>query len=129
MPSWRPDSRAPRNIGTRQPLPQSKALLTRRSITRSRRHSPLFRHGFVTTEAAAAAPRPSNCTRRNRMAEKIKKLNLERDYKKYLYFIDGEGNVCQKAISRVRHEAPRSRQSRQAKTGAAARVGDRRLPD
>jgi len=33
------------------------------------------------------------------MAEKVKKLNLERDYKKYLYFIDGEGNVCQKAKS------------------------------
>jgi hypothetical protein len=30
------------------------------------------------------------------MAEKVKKLNLDRDYKKYLYFIDGEGNVCQK---------------------------------
>lgn len=28
------------------------------------------------------------------MAEKVKKLNLERDYKKYLYFIDGTGNVC-----------------------------------
>ncbi len=33
------------------------------------------------------------------MAEKVKKLNLERDYKTYLYFIDGEGNVCQKAKS------------------------------
>ena len=33
------------------------------------------------------------------MAEKIKKLNLQRDYKKYLYFIDGEGNVCQKPKS------------------------------
>jgi hypothetical protein len=33
------------------------------------------------------------------MAEKVKKLNLERDYKKYLYFIDGEGNVCNKAKS------------------------------
>lgn len=30
------------------------------------------------------------------MAEKVKQLNLDRDYKKYLYFIDGEGNVCQK---------------------------------
>ena len=30
------------------------------------------------------------------MAEKVKKLNLRRDYKKFLYFIDGEGNVCQK---------------------------------
>lgn len=30
------------------------------------------------------------------MAEKVKKLGLERDYKKYLYFIDGEGNVCRK---------------------------------
>jgi hypothetical protein len=33
------------------------------------------------------------------MAEKVKNLNLERDYKKYLYFIDGEGNVCAKAKS------------------------------
>ena len=33
------------------------------------------------------------------MAEKIKKLNLPRDYKKYLYFIDGSGNVCQKPKS------------------------------
>ncbi|MBV9087421.1 MAG: hypothetical protein JOY79_08060 [Acidobacteriaceae bacterium] len=33
------------------------------------------------------------------MAEKVKKLNLERDYKKYLYFIDGSGNVCHKAKS------------------------------
>lgn len=30
------------------------------------------------------------------MAEKIRKLELERDYTKYLYFIDGEGNVCRK---------------------------------
>lgn len=33
------------------------------------------------------------------MAEKVKKLNLERDYKKYLYFIDGQGNVCRKSKS------------------------------
>ncbi len=33
------------------------------------------------------------------MAEKVKKLDLERDYRKYLYFIDGEGSVCQKAKS------------------------------
>jgi hypothetical protein len=33
------------------------------------------------------------------MAEKIKKLNIDRDYKKYLYFIDGDGNVCQKPKS------------------------------
>jgi hypothetical protein len=33
------------------------------------------------------------------MAEKVKKLSLERDYKKYLYFIDGDGNVCQKSKS------------------------------
>lgn len=30
------------------------------------------------------------------MAEKVKQLNLKRDYKKFLYFIDGNGNVCQK---------------------------------
>ena len=33
------------------------------------------------------------------MAEKVKKLNLERDYKKFLYFIDANGNVCSKAKS------------------------------
>lgn len=33
------------------------------------------------------------------MAEKVKNLNLERDYKKFLYFIDGKGNVCQKPKS------------------------------
>jgi hypothetical protein len=33
------------------------------------------------------------------MAEKVKQLNLPRDYKKYLYFIDGNGNVCQKPKS------------------------------
>jgi hypothetical protein len=33
------------------------------------------------------------------MAEKIKKLDLKRDYKSYLYYIDGEGNVCQKPKS------------------------------
>lgn len=30
------------------------------------------------------------------MAEKVKQLGIKRDYKKFLYFIDGEGNVCQK---------------------------------
>jgi hypothetical protein len=33
------------------------------------------------------------------MAEKVKELHLERDYKKYLYFIDGEGNVSRKPKS------------------------------
>jgi hypothetical protein len=33
------------------------------------------------------------------MAEKIKKLDLQRDYKKFLYFIDGAGNVCNKPKS------------------------------
>ena len=33
------------------------------------------------------------------MAEKVKKLNLQRDYKNFLYFIDGNGNVCQKSKS------------------------------
>lgn len=33
------------------------------------------------------------------MAEKVKKLNLERDYKKYLYFIDGKGNISRKEKS------------------------------
>lgn len=29
--------------------------------------------------------------------EKVAKLGLERDYKKYLYFVDGQGNACRKA--------------------------------
>jgi hypothetical protein len=33
------------------------------------------------------------------MAEKVKQLNLERDYKRFLYFIDGNGNVCSKPKS------------------------------
>ena len=33
------------------------------------------------------------------MAEKVKELNLKRDYKTYLYYIDGDGNVCQKPKS------------------------------
>jgi len=33
------------------------------------------------------------------MAEKVKDLKLERDYKKYLYFIDGSGSVARKAKS------------------------------
>ncbi len=33
------------------------------------------------------------------MAEKVKKLNLQRDYKNFLYYLDGQGNVCQKPKS------------------------------
>ncbi len=34
------------------------------------------------------------------MAEKVThNLKLERDYKKYLYFLDGNGNVCRKPKS------------------------------
>jgi hypothetical protein len=33
------------------------------------------------------------------MAEKVKKLGLERDYKQYLYFIDKGGNVARKKKS------------------------------
>ena len=33
------------------------------------------------------------------MAEKVKQLGLKRDYAKYLYFLDKDGNVCQKAKS------------------------------
>ncbi len=30
------------------------------------------------------------------MAEKVKQLNLQRDHKNYLYFIDGQGNIRRK---------------------------------
>jgi hypothetical protein len=33
------------------------------------------------------------------MAEKVKQLNIERDYKRYLYFVDGQGNVSRKPKS------------------------------
>ena len=33
------------------------------------------------------------------MAEKVKKLDLKRDYKQNLYFLDGQGNVCAKPKS------------------------------
>ena len=33
------------------------------------------------------------------MAEKVNRIGLQRDYKQFLYFLDGEGNVCQKAKS------------------------------
>lgn len=33
------------------------------------------------------------------MAEKVKELRLQRDYKNFLYYIDGDGNVCQKPKS------------------------------
>lgn len=33
------------------------------------------------------------------MAEKVKQLHLERDYKKFLYFVDGQGNVARKSKS------------------------------
>src|SRR5205807_2323733 len=49
--------------------------------------------------SGTAGPESKRRSRRQRMAEKVKKLNLERDYKKYLYFIDGNGNVCQRAKS------------------------------
>ncbi len=33
------------------------------------------------------------------MAEKVKQIHIERDYKNFLYFIDGQGNVCRKPKS------------------------------
>ena len=33
------------------------------------------------------------------MAEKVKKLGLQRNYAKFLYFLDKDGNVCQKPKS------------------------------
>ena len=33
------------------------------------------------------------------MAEKVKELHLDRDYKKFLYFVDGSGNVSRKPKS------------------------------
>ena len=47
---------------------------------------------------SASARNPSN-RKGAPMAEKVKKLNLQRDYKSFLYFIDGNGSVCQKPKS------------------------------
>ena len=33
------------------------------------------------------------------MSEKVKKLGLDQDYKQFLYFIDGEGNISRKPKS------------------------------
>lgn len=33
------------------------------------------------------------------MAEKVKRLGLKRDYARYLYFLDKDGNICQKPKS------------------------------
>jgi len=33
------------------------------------------------------------------MAEKVNKLSIDRDYQKYLYFVDSLGNVCRKQKS------------------------------
>ena len=49
--------------------------------------------------AAGSGIRVPACAVQQRMSEKVKQLNLQRDFKKYLYFIDGEGNVCQKPKS------------------------------
>ena len=50
---------------------------------------------FKYAKASAVLESESKATG-GTMAEKVKQLGLKRDYKKYLYFIDGEGNVCQK---------------------------------
>jgi hypothetical protein len=54
-----------------------------------------IKYGATKLLASADRDVPSN----QGMAEKVKKLNLERDYKKYLYFIDGNGNVSAKSKS------------------------------
>ena len=51
------------------------------------------------TAAVEAGIRESAAVVQLGMAEKVKKLSLERDYKKYLYFIDGDGNVSRKPKS------------------------------
>jgi hypothetical protein len=47
----------------------------------------------------AVASRELYLTSKQGMAEKVKELHLERDYKKYLYFVDGSGNVSRKPKS------------------------------
>jgi hypothetical protein len=50
--------------------------------------------GIVRRHQAVTFPNPSNT-----MAEKVKRLGLKRDYSKYLYFLDKDGNICQKPKS------------------------------
>jgi hypothetical protein len=55
--------------------------------------------GLPVTEQDSPGQKGQAGPRERTMAEKIKKLSLQRDYKQFLYFIDGEGNVCQKPKS------------------------------
>src|SRR5215471_16822971 len=66
------------------------------------------RHGIVRAVKAATkenlnlrtvASRERDLHSNMDMAEKVKELHLERDYKKYLYFVDGSGNVSRKPKS------------------------------
>src|ERR1044071_2735419 len=64
-------------------------------------------HGIARAKAAAkenlnlktVASREPYLSSNMGMAEKVKELHLERDYKKYLYFVDGSGNVSRKPKS------------------------------
>jgi len=53
------------------------------------------RHTFRQDWASGKGLRESKHT----MAEKVKNLGLKRDYSKYLYFLDKDGNVCRKSKS------------------------------
>jgi hypothetical protein len=84
---WRREkNRLRRNI-TRQPNPAAKVHLNISPRTLKRDLSDKVWH------PASGFHRPTD------MAEKVKELHLERDYKKYLYFIDGDGNVSRKPKS------------------------------
>ena len=57
------------------------------------------RPGPQATDQGELAKWEGNIALACRRAEKVSKLNLHRDYSKYLYFIDGDGSVCQKEKS------------------------------
>lgn len=70
-------------------------ILLRTILSARARLSSWLALDFATVPSSA----PSKATRGRTMAEKVKKLNLQRDYKQFLYYIDGDGNVCQKPKS------------------------------
>ena len=77
-------------------------MLLARSPLRGRKRPELRQlreRGTIAGSLYALASGHFLLTSKKGMAEKVNKLGLERDYKKFLYFIDGQGNVCKKPKS------------------------------
>src|SRR5215471_6697451 len=101
-PTWQRAKKPPSNAARKAGRAPSRAPLTRRSTRRPPANPVCWNQCSPRQRRTTGSSRrsgPIQYLRRKWMAEKVKKLNLERDYKKYLYFIDGQGNVCQKPKS------------------------------